>query len=69
VSTKPLAEPGVSSMRWLVRVAKTFKRDERGASLGEYALLLACIAISCLGAVAAAGANINNLMSALASGL
>ena len=36
------------------------QRDERGASLVEYALLLALIAVVCLAAVTALGLNLND---------
>jgi pilus assembly protein Flp/PilA len=35
-------------------------RDDRGASLVEYALLLALIAVVCLAAVTALGINLND---------
>jgi pilus assembly protein Flp/PilA len=44
-------------------------RDERGASLVEYALLLAFIAVVCIGAVAFFGTDLSNNLSSSASRL
>jgi len=50
-----------------------FAQDESGASLVEYGLLLALIAIVCLGAITALGANVNtvftNISNAIAAAL
>jgi pilus assembly protein Flp/PilA len=54
-------------MRWLVRVVNQFTRDEIGASLGEYALLLACIMLVCIGAVSAFGTNLSTIFAGLGS--
>jgi pilus assembly protein Flp/PilA len=43
------------------------RRDERGASLVEYALLLALICVVCIVAVALMGGNLNNSYSKDAS--
>jgi len=43
------------------------RQDERGASLVEYALLLALIAVVCIVAVALLGGNLNNSYSRDAS--
>ncbi len=45
------------------------RRDERGANLVEYALLLAMIAIVCVGAVRALGGTTNEPYSAIESGI
>ena len=44
-------------------------RDEQGASLVEYALLVALIAIVCVVAVSLLGSNASNKFSQVASGL
>lgn len=44
-------------------------RDERGASLVEYALLLALIAVICIGAITLIGNNASNKLSQVASNL
>jgi len=44
-----------------------FSNDERGASLVEYALLVALIAVVCIGAVTVLGGNANNKFSQIGS--
>jgi pilus assembly protein Flp/PilA len=44
-----------------------FAKDERGASLVEYALLVALIAVVCIGAVTVLGGNANSKFSAIGS--
>ena len=48
-------------------VEHRLRRDERGASLVEYALLLALIAVVCVAAVSLFGGNLNNSYSKDAS--
>ena len=45
------------------------RRDERGASLVEYALLLVLIAMVCLAAVQLFGSSVNNNLSRSASSI
>lgn len=45
-----------SALRWAV---SRFLRDEDGASLVEYVLLIALIAVVCVGAVTLLGTNTN----------
>ena len=56
-------------MTLLVVAACEFNRDETGASLLEYALLLELIAVICLAAMSALGSRISTVMRALASTL
>jgi len=44
-------------------------RDEEGASLAEYGLLLALIAVLCVAAVATLGTNISSMFSTAAGGI
>jgi pilus assembly protein Flp/PilA len=44
-------------------------RDEEGASLAEYGLLLALIAVVCIAAIAIVGTNISTMFSAVAGSL
>jgi len=44
-------------------------KDERGASLVEYALLLALIAVVCIGAITLIGSNANTKLSTVGSKL
>ncbi|MBV9848902.1 MAG: Flp family type IVb pilin [Armatimonadetes bacterium] len=49
--------------------ALRFLRDEDGASLIEYALLVALIAVVCLAAVTLIGANVSNKLNSAANSL
>jgi len=44
-----------------------FASDERGASMVEYGLLLALIAVVCVGAVSVLGVSISGMLSGLAT--
>ncbi len=46
-----------------------FLRDENGASLVEYALLIALIAVVCVGAVTLIGTNVNAKLNGAATSL
>lgn len=46
-----------------------FLREEEGASLVEYVLLVALIAIVCLGAITLLGTNTNNKLNTAAAAL
>ena len=46
-----------------------FGQDERGASLVEYALLVALIAVVCIGAVTVLGGNAENKFSEVGSSI
>jgi pilus assembly protein Flp/PilA len=50
-------------------VRALFGRSERGASLVEYALLLALIAVVCIAAVTLLGGNAKNKFSSVGSNL
>ena len=49
--------------------AKTWMKDEKGASMVEYALLVVLIAIVALVAVSLAGTEVSSTFSDIASGL
>jgi len=49
----------------LLTTAKTFIRDEEGASLAEYGLLLALIAVICIGGMTLLGTQINAMFNSL----
>jgi Flp pilus assembly pilin Flp len=51
----------------LVRAARDFQRDHRGASVVEYALLLACLALICLAGMTILGGQISNMMATIYS--
>jgi Flp pilus assembly pilin Flp len=44
------------------------KKNERAASLVEYALLVALIAVVCIAAVRTVGSNVSGALSKIASG-
>ncbi|MGZ3316142.1 MAG: Flp family type IVb pilin, partial [Isosphaeraceae bacterium] len=44
-----------------------FVRDEEGASLVEYGLLLSLVAVVCIVAITTLGTSISNLLTTLAS--
>jgi pilus assembly protein Flp/PilA len=52
-------------MNKILEVSRKFLRDEEGASLVEYGLLLALIAVICLAAVATLGTSISTMLSGL----
>jgi pilus assembly protein Flp/PilA len=56
-------------MTWPEGEACEFTRDERGASLPEYALLLALITIVCIAAMSTLGSQISSFLASLASTL
>ncbi len=49
--------------------ALRFFRDEEGASLVEYVLLVALIAVVCVGAITLLGTNTNNKLTTAANAL
>jgi len=63
----PTGSREVHPMSWFFDVASRFQRDETGASLAEYALLLALIAIVCLAGMTILGSQISNLMTTIYS--
>lgn len=48
---------------------RTMREDDRGASLVEYALLVALIALVCIAAVSALGSTVSGNYSEIDSGL
>jgi pilus assembly protein Flp/PilA len=53
-------------MTTLIDFAKRFGRDEEGASLAEYGLLLALIAVVCIAAVSLLGTTITGMFNTVA---
>jgi len=53
---------------WIARV-RTFVVHEEGQDLLEYALLVALIALVCVGAITAAGKNVNTIFANIAAAL
>jgi pilus assembly protein Flp/PilA len=53
-------------MTWFVTPVKKFvRKEEEGASLAEYGLLLALIAVVCLAAISALGSQIGAMFTSL----
>lgn len=50
-------------------VKKVFKKDEEGQGLAEYGLILALIAVVCVGALTALGTSIQGLLNQLAGNI
>jgi pilus assembly protein Flp/PilA len=53
-------------MNRILACASKLSRDEDGASLAEYGLLLALIAVVCIGAITILGTNISSMFSTMA---
>jgi pilus assembly protein Flp/PilA len=53
----------------MVKLVKRFRRDEEGAALAEYGLLVALIAVICVVAVTALGTQVSTAFSNIASDL
>ena len=56
-------------MQRIKSIARNFIRDDEGATMVEYGLMLALIAIVCIVAVTAIGGNLNGKFSNMASNL
>jgi pilus assembly protein Flp/PilA len=52
-------------MHWVVRL-RQWVRDSQGQDLLEYALLIALIALVCVGAVALAGTTVSQVFTSIA---
>lgn len=53
----------------LAKVRKFLTRKEEGASLAEYGLLLALIAVVCLGAITILGTKISSMFTAVSGSI
>ena len=53
---------------WMTYLLARVRRDE-GQDLLEYALLIALIALVCVGAIALAGTNVNSIFGRIATAL
>jgi pilus assembly protein Flp/PilA len=56
-------------MTKLLTASAKLIRDEEGASLAEYGLLLALIAVLCITAIVTLGTNVSNMFSSAANGI
>jgi pilus assembly protein Flp/PilA len=55
--------------RFVTAVQKFFRQQEEGASLAEYGLLLALIALICITAIGALGGKISTMFDTLATSI
>jgi pilus assembly protein Flp/PilA len=53
--------------KFVVAMKKFFRNEEEGASLAEYGLLLALIAVVCITAIAALGTQISTMFNQLST--
>jgi pilus assembly protein Flp/PilA len=56
-------------MTKLLNASAKFIRDEEGASLAEYGLLLALIAVICIAAIGLLGGQINAMFTAMSTAI
>jgi len=56
-------------MTKLLKASTKLFRDEEGASLAEYGLLLALIAVICIAAIAILGTKVSSMFSDTANGV
>ena len=70
-SSPPPPSRRLSAPRFLAaaRACRRFWRDEAGASLVEYVLLIALIAVVCVGAVTLLGTSTNNKLGTASDAL
>jgi pilus assembly protein Flp/PilA len=55
--------------KFVTAVKKFFRKDEEGASLAEYGLLLALIAVVCIAAITTLGTKISTMFVTLANNI
>ena len=53
----------------MLKLTKRFRRDQQGAALVEYGLLVGLIAVLCIVAIQLVGQEISNAFSSLAAAL
>ncbi len=51
------------------KLMNRFQRDEEGAALAEYGLLVALIAVVCIAAITVLGTNISTVFSSIAASI
>jgi len=56
-------------MTRLLSKVQSFGREQEGASLAEYGLLLALIAVVCIAAIALVGTQISNMFGLVSSSI
>ena len=56
-------------MKYLIAARKFLSRRQEGATLAEYGLLLALIAVVCIAAITALGTQISTMFSSVAGSI
>ena len=56
-------------MTMLRKIGASFIREEEGASLAEYGLLLALIAVVCIAAIALVGTKVSGMFSTVSGSI
>ena len=56
-------------MAWTIEMLRSLRRKDEGQDLLEYALLVALIALVCVGAVAAAGVQVGAIFDQIATAI
>jgi pilus assembly protein Flp/PilA len=54
---------------YLLQLINRFRRDEDGAALAEYGLLVALIALVCIAAITTLGTQVSTIFSKIASAI
>ena len=67
--TTTRSHPGRTHMTRLTQAVRSFARQDEGQDLLEYALLVALIALVAVGAVTAAGVQVNNIFGQIAGAI
>ena len=55
--------------KYVTAVKKFFRKEEEGASLAEYGLLLALIAVVCIGGMTLLGTKLNDMFNTLSTSI
>src|SRR5207237_93243 len=65
----PMSYANTALLHTMARIRAMQNRDERGASMAEYGLLLALIAVVAIGALTSVGGNVKTKFQAVADNL
>src|SRR5262249_40216160 len=65
----PFCQGARAMSKFVTAVKKFFRKGEEGASLAEYGLLLALIAVVCIAAITTLGTKISSMFSTLAGAI
>jgi pilus assembly protein Flp/PilA len=56
-------------LQHVLQLINRFRRDEQGAALAEYGLLIALIAVVCIAAITAVGVNVKAVFNSVAAAI